>query len=69
MSNLEAKFHKLEGKRVFSHELCNICRNGCINKEPFFIKKRGGNFSLKLFNSRSRGSIRSKNYRLYLIVA
>ena len=42
MSNLEAKFHKLEGKRVFSHELCNIFKNGCINKELFLLKKRGG---------------------------
>ena len=37
IANLEAKSHNLERTGVFAHELCNICRNGCINKELFLL--------------------------------
>ena len=32
---LEGDFCDLERKSGFSQELCNICKNGCINKELF----------------------------------
>ena len=48
ISNLEAKFHNLEGKGVFAHELCSICRNGCINKELFLLEKKEERDNLKL---------------------